>query len=134
MHKIGILFCSLLLLGVLATEIACTSDKLPEPEPPELCDTLQVSYNLQVKEIIDTYCAISGCHRAGSVAPGNYTSYIGLDPFLNDNEFKRYVVDLKNDPDLGMPPDWDTNPGPKDLTPEHFDILVCWIENGYPED
>ena len=135
MQKAGLLFGFSLIIGsVFLMETACTSDKLPEPEPPEFCDTLQVSYNLQVKEIIDTYCALSGCHRAGTIAPGNYTSYIDMEPFLTDSEFKRFVVDLRNDPNLGMPPDWDTNPGPKDLSQEDFDILVCWIEKGYPED
>lgn len=118
----------------LGTQIACTTDKLPEPEPPALCDTLQVSYNLQVKEIIDTNCATPGCHRAGTQAPGNYTSFNSLEPFLTEREFKRFVVDLRNDPDLGMPPNWETNPGPQDLTQEEFDIVSCWIEAEYPEN
>jgi len=113
---------------------ACTSDKLPEPEPPAFCDTIKVSYNLQIKDIIDTNCAIAGCHRAGTRAPGDYTSYNSIEPFLVDREFKRYVIDLRNDPDIGMPPNWETNPGPKDLTPEEFDIVSCWVEAGYPEE
>ena len=132
----AIVFFFLLLFttGILLVEIACTTDKLPEPEPPAFCDTLQVSYNLQVKDIIDTNCAIPGCHRPGSIAPGNYTSYSSMEPFLTDDEFKRFVIDLRNDPNLGMPPDWDTNPGPKDLTQEEFDIVSCWVEAGYPEE
>lgn len=118
----------------LVFQTACTTDKLPEPEPPALCDTLQVSYNLQVKEIIDTNCATPGCHRAGTAAPGNYTSFNSLEPFLTEREFKRFVIDLRNDPDLGMPPNWETNPGPKDLTQEEFDIVSCWIEAEYPEN
>lgn len=120
--------------GLVIFPMACTTDKLPEPEPPQLCDTLQVSYNLQVKDIIDTNCATPGCHRSGTQAPGNYTSYNSLEPFLTEREFKRFVVDFRNDPDIGMPPNWDSNPGPKDLTPEQFDIVSCWIEAGYPEE
>ena len=133
MSKQFILYLSLLLIGLISMSISCTSDKLPEPEPPAFCDTLQVSYNLQVKQIIDTNCAFSGCHSPGSIAPGNYTSFSGLSGFLNDQEFKRFVIDLRNDPDIGMPPNWPTNPGPKDLTQEEFDILSCWVEAGYPE-
>ena len=133
MPKTFALLLSLMLIGFFSLSTSCTSDKLPEPEPPEFCDTLQVSYNLQVKEIIDTNCATPGCHRAGSIAPGNYTDFSGLSPFLTENEFEKFVVDLRNDPDLGMPPNWDTNPGPKDLTQEEFDIISCWIEAGYPE-
>ncbi len=133
MSKSIILTLFLVLIGLFSLFTSCTSDKLPEPEPPAFCDTLQVSYNLQVKQIIDTNCATPGCHRQGTIAPGNYTDFSGLSPFLTDQEFKRFVVDLRNDPDLGMPPDWDTNPGPKDLTEEEFDIISCWIEAGYPE-
>ncbi len=133
MSKAFILFSSLLFIGLLSWSTACTSDKLPEPEPPAFCDTLQVSYNLQVKQIIDTNCATPGCHRAGSIAPGNYTDFSGLSPFLTDREFRRFVIDLRNDPDLGMPPNWPTNPGPMDLTQEEFDIISCWVEAGYPE-
>lgn len=133
MHKTIIPFIFLLLLSFTFLESSCTTDKLPEPEPPALCDTLKVSYNLQVKEIIDNNCSTIGCHRGGAV-PGNYTSYDNMQPFLTDRDFKRSVVDLRNDPELGMPPNWDTNFGPKDLTQEEFDIIVCWIENGYPED
>lgn len=134
MYKTPITFLLLLGLGIfLSIELSCSSDKLPEPEAPDFCDTLQVSYNLQVKEIIDANCATPICHRAGTVVPGDYTSYSSLKPFLTEQEFKRFVVDLRNDPDLGMPPNWDTNPGPKDLTQDEFDIIICWIENGYQE-
>jgi len=118
----------------LGFQTACTTDRLPEPEPPELCDTLQVSYNLQVREIINTNCSFAGCHSGGTQAPGNYTTFAGLEPFLTEREFERFVIDLRNDPDLGMPPNWETNPGPQDLTPEEFDIVSCWVEAGYPEN
>ena len=129
-------FISVLLIYFIVSLIAqsCTRDQLSEMPPLEFCDTLQVSYNLQVKDIIDTNCAFSGCHVAGSAAPGNYSSYSSMSPFLSDREFKKFVIDLRNDPDLGMPPDWETNPGPKNLTEEEFDIISCWVESGYPED
>ena len=133
MSKTVILSLSVLLIGVFLLPTACTTDKLPEPEPPAFCDTLQVSYNLQVKQIIDTNCAFTGCHVAGSRAPGNYTCFSSLSPFLTEDEFKRFVIDLRNDPELGMPPDWETNPGPNDLTQEEFDIISCWVEADYPE-
>ena len=121
-------------MSILLLETACTNDQLAEPPPLALCDTLVVSYDLQVKTIIDNNCAFAGCHVAGSNAPGNYASYNSMKPFLTDNEFKRFVIDLANDPDIGMPPNWETNPGPKDLTTEEFDVLSCWVESGYLEN
>lgn len=134
MSKKILLGCLLIFSSLLLLLTACTTDKLTEPEPPEFYDTIKVSYNLQIKEIIDTNCATPGCHRSGSRAPGDYTNYSSLEPFLVDREFKRFVVDFRNDPDIGMPPNWPTNPGPKDLTQEEFDIVSCWIEAGYPEE
>ena len=124
MRSYTLLFISLFLcINLLMTSIACTSDQIAEMPPPEFCDTLQVSYNLQVKEIIDANCAFSGCHVAGSAAPGNYSSYGSMSPFLNEREFQKFVIDFRNDPDLGMPPNWDTNPcllytspSPRDLS------------------
>ena len=112
---------------------SCEYSKLPEPAPPEFCETEEVTYNNQVKEIIDKSCALSGCHLAGTKAPGDFTSYQNMGPYLKDSEFKFYVIDLKDDPDIGMPPDWDTNPGQKNLTPEQFEIIECWVNNNYSE-
>lgn len=134
MHsKIGSLLF-LLVITTILIDLACVSDKLLEPELPKICATTTVSYNLQIKEIIDTYCAVVGCHRGGTTALGNYITYDKMKPFLTHNEFKRFVIDLRNDPNLGMPPDWESNPGPKDLTQEDFDLLSCWIASGYPEN
>jgi len=134
MQKTLIFISFLLIIAFSLVETACTSDQLLEPPPLEFCDTLMVSYNLQVKDIIDTNCAFSGCHVVGSSAPGNYSSFRTLEPFLTDREFRRFVVDLRNDPELGMPPNRESNPGPKDLTEEEFTIISCWIEAGYPEE
>ena len=133
-NRIFVLVFSLTSVAFLFTETSCTSDQLLEMPPLEVCDTLAVSYNLQVKAIIDTNCAFSGCHVAGTIAPGDYRTYEGMVPFLSDREFKRFVIDLRNDPELGMPPDWVTNPGPNDLTDEEFEIISCWVQNDYPEN
>lgn len=122
----------MLFFGLLV--IACTSDKLDEPIPPTFCEANMVTYDNQVKPIIDKTCAIAGCHVLGTIAPGVFTNYEGLRPFLSDAEFKTFVIDLRDDPNLGMPPDWPTNPGPKNLTEEEFEIISCWVAQGYPEN
>ena len=128
----GALF--VIIFGAMSLQLACTKDKLPEQETLLLCDTLKVAYNIQVKKILDTYCAIPTCHIPGGEGPGLYTSYERMKPFLIDEVFKRFVVDFRNDPELGMPPNRASNPGPKDFSQEDFDIISCWIEAGYPEN
>ena len=127
----------LLFLGLvcfIAIPSACTNDKLPEPIVTLDCSTINPTYDKDIKRIIDESCALSGCHVSGGGAPGIYTTYAGMENFLNDNEFKKFVIDLKNDPDNGMPPNWSTNPGPRDLSPEDFALVECWVEAGYPEN
>ena len=113
---------------------ACTSDKLEEPIPPTFCEANVVTYDNQVKPIIDRNCAIAGCHVQGTIAPGQFDTYDGLRPFLSDAEFRTFVIDLRDDPNLGMPPNWPTNPGPMDLTEEEFEIISCWVAQEYPEN
>ena len=131
--KIKYLFFLLLITSFfIFISNACTSDKLPEPVSSVDCDTLDISYNGLIKGIIENNCALSGCHVRGGGGPGIYTSYSGLSKYLNKNSMERYVIDLRNDPIVGMPPD--NSPGPKDLTIEQIDIFKCWINAGYPEN
>lgn len=113
---------------------SCRTDKLDEPSLNTNCTPDAVTYDLQVKEIIDTYCSVSGCHAPGGDGPGDYTNYANMSPWLTATSFERSVVDLRDDPINGMPPDWTSNPAPQDLTEEDFDLIVCWIADGYPEN
>ena len=126
-------FLSIIFIGCLL-QMSCTSDQLDEPMINENCVNLDATYDGAIKPIIDATCAIAGCHVSGGGAPGNFTSYERMGPYLNDDEIKLTVVILRNDPENGMPPNWDTNPGPKDLTDEQFELMECWIDAGYPEN
>ncbi|MBK6947869.1 MAG: hypothetical protein IPH16_07220 [Haliscomenobacter sp.] len=46
----------------LLIQSACTYETIPAPEPVEFCDTLQVSFQLNIKTILTQSCAYSGCH------------------------------------------------------------------------
>ena len=115
---------------------SCTSDKLPEPMVGEECNEFDATYNGDIKPIIDASCALVGCHVIGGGAPGNFTTYGGLADFANKepNGLWDRVIVMVDDPENGMPPDWDTNPGPKNLTDEELTIFECWVDAGYPEN
>ncbi|MCB0599154.1 MAG: hypothetical protein H6557_06955 [Lewinellaceae bacterium] len=114
---------------------ACDYKKLPEPEPPEFCDTADVTYNNQIKAIVDNSCAYSGCHDgAGGIGPFDYTNYDGL-----SNAFgvmRTRVVNLRDDPAQGMPPNRSVYPqSQKDnLTQQELELFECWINAGFPEE
>lgn len=102
---------------------ACTKDKIViiENSCPD-----EVAYSLQVKQIIDETCAYADCHDGGGSAPGDFTSYDRMKSFLTDNKFVRRTIDLRD-----MPPNYSS--GPKSLTQEQLDMLLCWIEGDYKD-
>lgn len=111
---------------------ACTTDKLPEPMTLAICDTLQASYNLNVKAIIDNSCAYSGCHIDASA--GNYLTYEGMLSRLENGSVRNRVINLRDDPTEGMPPDYAPSDRPRDLTPSELEIFECWLDAGFPKE
>lgn len=108
----------------------CTSDEAPAPNEgpgsPGSCDTVAVSYKLNIKPIIDQSCAYSGCHP-------NFSTYSGLQPYLRSGVLKERVINRKDDPVFGMPPNSAPAGRPKDLTAAQIRLIDCWLAKGYPE-
>ena len=94
-----------------------------------------MTYNNQIKAIVDNSCAYSGCHDgAGGIGPFDYTNYDGL-----SNAFgvmRTRVVNLRDDPAQGMPPNRSVYPqSQKDnLTQQELELFECWINAGFPEE
>lgn len=101
---------------------SCTSGKLDPVEPNETCDTLEVSYNLQVQEIITTNCAYVGCHISGFPS-GDFSTYDNMLTYLNSGEIEKRTITQ-----LDMPP-----PASGELTAEDLEVLTCWLSKGFPE-
>jgi len=98
---------------------------------PEFSQKLTASYDETIKEIIDTNCAYGVCHNGSPGVPGDYSSFDGLGLDIESGSFFQRVVVIRDDPVQGMPPDRAEGPG--DLTEEEFQLILCWVENGYPE-
>lgn len=109
----------------------CTADELPEPQPLEGCNDPTLTYTSTIIHIIETNCAYSGCHLDS--APGTYDSYEGLLSILNNGTFTERVITLRDDPILGMPPDYAPSDHLKNLTAEDIQLVLCWLDAGYPE-
>lgn len=110
---------------------ACTNDSLGEPQMGD-CDNLDVTYVSLIKPIIDESCAYSTCHL--DTAPGNYTTYSGLLPSLENGEFRNRVLNVKDDPTLGMPPAFSPADRPSSLTEDQLNLIRCWLDNNFPEE
>ncbi|MBT8234135.1 MAG: hypothetical protein HKO66_02540 [Saprospiraceae bacterium] len=91
------------------------------------------SYNSNIKTIIDASCAYNGCHNGGGGAPGDFSTYDGLENVLTSGQFSVRVFNQKDDPNIGMPPDYATG-GPINLTDEEILTLMDWVNSGFPEE
>ncbi|MBU6342708.1 MAG: hypothetical protein KGS48_14530 [Bacteroidetes bacterium] len=110
---------SLLLASLLFPFIACKKDSK--------CDD-SVTYNNQVKPIINATCAVSTCHDGdpSSAAPGDYRTFTDIKTVIDNGKFKNRVLTIKD-----MPPSY--SPGPKTLTQDQLDQIQCWADQGFKE-
>lgn len=92
----------LVIMILLATGLlsGCLYDKGDIAEPINGCDTTY--YHLTIKPIIDNNCASSGCHDPGGSGTGDYTSYAGIKPYL-DNGSVQFRINLDPADPLHMP-------------------------------
>lgn len=123
------LVCSLIFLLTLMP--ACTSDQLPEPVFLAACDTTQASYSVNIKEIVDRSCAYSGCHVEASI--GNFLTYEDMLPRLKNGSMRQRVINLRDDPIVGMPPNYAPAERPQRLSEAELVLFECWLEAGFPE-
>lgn len=125
----------LLSLGLIfaAGSGACTKDQLPEPTFADSCLDSIPTYAGQIEAIIQASCAYAGCHLDGT-APGVYTSYEGLLPNIESGDFRERVLNLKDDPNIGMPPNYAPDGQPKDLSQAELDLIRCWLDSGFPKE
>jgi hypothetical protein len=119
------------LLVAFITVAGCTNDSLPEPtEIP--CDDINPTYEADIRPIVETSCAYSGCHLG--TAPGLYDSYEGLLSQIDAGSFRERTITMKADPNLGMPPNYAPADRPEDLTEDELRMIECWLDAGHPQN
>jgi hypothetical protein len=110
----------------LTLPVSCTKDQGKAPVVGSVasnpCDSVHFAKN--IKPIIDTKCAISGCHASGTSLGSNYdwTVFDNLKARAVSGTLKTRVIDQGTMP-----------PGGK-LPQEELDKIACWIGNGSPND
>lgn len=111
MKKASISFLfTLCLIYLELTFIAC--NKTP------LCDGVTPTYDADAASVVNSNCALSGCHVAG-FSNGDFTTYDGLK--ADAKEIQDQVVSKK------MPPSGS-------LSKSEIQIISCWVDNGSPEN
>ncbi len=107
----------------LVSFYACSDDMDEEEEMMEEeneCEGTSFTYTAHVKSIVDSNCALSGCHDGGS-APPNFTTYDGIKAFATGAASRTGAGN--------MPP----VASGRTLTDAQIMIIKCWAENGAPE-
>lgn len=101
---------------------SCVNNTVPEPVYPcnDIVET--PNYDNDIKSIIDTNCAFSGCHVSGFNF-GDFSNYQGMESYL-PIRISEEVLGEKT-----MPPSGFTA-----LTREELVLISCWLEAGHPEN
>ena len=111
-----IAFGALLLLG------GCYYDAEEVLYPGSFCDTANVSYSGSVKGIIETNCAVSGCHVPAGTGPGNFALYSDVKARVDNGLFRSLVLVNQS-----MPPNIP-------LGDCELEQLSIWVNAGAPEN
>lgn len=119
--------CRIILGGLCITLSAtgCYYDNeeylYPGSNTPVNCSSIQPTFSADVKPLILSKCAISGCHNAAGASGGVILETHGQISAKASRILTRAVVEKT------MPP---TGP----LLPEESAKLKCWIEAGAPNN
>ncbi len=80
------------------------------------CSTLNISFSADIQPIIQSSCAVAGCHDASSGNKGG--------PFINYTQIKNKATTIKNQVVAGKMPQGST------LTSNQIKLIRCWVEKG----
>jgi len=114
------------LIGLLIFETSCDNAKAA-PCACEITPIPSPTYDDDIAPIINSKCAVSGCHISGAGIPGVFPDYEGLSSYLNggNNGFEDRVIIRMDMPQIGSG---------FDLTDDELKLLSCWVCDGYPEN
>lgn len=110
--------------GVLLLFFAsCTKDKKPAPVAPVAsdCDSTKILFCNEIKSIINSNCATSGCHISGGNGPGDFSTYSGIKEKADNGTLRLRVLEMRN-----MPPS-------QPLSASDTTLISKWLSEGAKE-
>lgn len=110
-------------LSLVLTVLACSDDEPSTTNPPPpgtgTCDGFKVvSFASDVKPLIDTNCAKSGCHNAGSTFDWTVFANVKAKASSIKERVSLPASDSRHMPQGGT------------LTDNEIKTFVCWVEQG----
>lgn len=89
----------------------------------ELC-IQDVSFEDDVKIILEKSCTVAGCHGTNGPMKGDFTSYESVVKYVRSGDaFRKRIFESKD-----MPPFY--SPSKTTLSSEELKIIECWIDQG----
>ncbi|HEX5111608.1 MAG TPA: hypothetical protein VFV79_02095 [Saprospiraceae bacterium] len=120
--KIAYTRFSILSFWMILLLLSCNKDEAI----PIDCSGLTPTYTADIKNIIDSHCAITGCHNTFSHQEGiDLSNYQGASAASHNDNFLGAIQHKKG-----------YQPMPKDaakLSDSKIQLLTCWVQNGSPE-
>ena len=108
---------SLFAIGIIIILCSGCSHDEPEINP---CDNINSKYAESIAPLIQSHCALSGCHNGDSLSVGNFNNYTEVKLRVDNGQFKARVLDSKTMPPLSKP----------SLTTEEYNKFKCWVDGG----
>jgi|SRR6185312_5593685 len=86
------------LISLIVFINSCENKVGPVPSSSTNCDTTRLTYSSDsntMQPVINTYCAISGCHVPGGAAGApDYTTYAGLQAYATNGQRSQFWIYL----------------------------------------
>lgn len=108
------------LIGTMILFNSCYNDKEEILYPGAACDGVNTSFSANVSPLIQSTCAVSGCHDA--------SSHNGPGPLTNYTQIKTAAVQIKSAVVSGFMPQGST------LTTAQIRTISCWVDAGAPNN
>lgn len=122
MNKILRPFCfCLLFLSVFGFQFSCADHDFPTYN----CPDNEVSYLEDIKPILESKCAISGCHNGSLGADRDWSNFNVFQENAQNGDVKNFVTNRI------MPPASSPAGG---LSQDQINAIACWIDDGAPNN
>jgi len=118
----------LILFSLILLIISCSDDEVITGGGTNNldCSATTPTYSTDIKSIMDSNCATSGCHNSTTQASGiDLSSY---DKVKSESAKNRFLGSIRHESGFDRMPQ-----GKSKLPDATIDMLACWIENGTPE-
>ncbi|HRY97711.1 MAG TPA: hypothetical protein P5550_01510 [Bacteroidales bacterium] len=130
--RTAVLLFVILLLSQCRHDPSFVAEPDPGPNPNENpCDPDSVYFDNEVLPILQSSCALSGCHDPATAQEGivltSYESLLNSDVIVpgDPGDSELYEKITEGDPEKVMPP-----PPSAPLTPEQIEVIRKWISQG----